>query len=80
MNYIKYIMKYPILGYSVDMHMEQFRYIANRRMKQLGYPDPYPGAQEGITWLDEQINLRKEKAFFETRVVEYQSGGALEWD
>ena len=80
LNYIKYIMKYPILGYSVDMHMEQFRYIANRRMKQLGYPDPYPGAQEGITWLDEQINLRKEKAFFETRVVEYQSGGALEWD
>ena len=30
--------------------------------------------------LDEQANLRKEKNFFETRVIEYQTGGALSWD
>jgi hypothetical protein len=24
--------------------------------------------------------LRKEKNFFETRVIEYQTGGALSWD
>ncbi|MEC8527514.1 MAG: hypothetical protein VXY63_09250, partial [Pseudomonadota bacterium] len=25
-------------------------------------------------------DLRKEKNFFETRVIEYQTGGALSWD
>ncbi|MDE1941647.1 MAG: hypothetical protein KGI47_00690 [Betaproteobacteria bacterium] len=29
--------------------------------------------------LDEQTNLRKEKNLFETRVTEYQTGGALSW-
>jgi hypothetical protein len=26
------------------------------------------------------MDLRKEKNFFETRVIEYQTGGALTWD
>jgi ribonucleotide reductase beta subunit family protein with ferritin-like domain len=26
------------------------------------------------------IDLKKEKNFFETRVTEYQTGGALSWD
>ncbi|MES1939289.1 ribonucleotide-diphosphate reductase subunit beta [Salinisphaera sp. T5B8] len=26
------------------------------------------------------MDLKKEKNFFETRVIEYQSGGALSWD
>jgi hypothetical protein len=26
------------------------------------------------------MDLRKEKNFFETRVIEYQTGGALSWD
>ena len=34
----------------------------------------------GEDWLDKQANLRKEKNFFETRVTEYQTGGALQWD
>lgn len=80
-NYIKYILKYPILGYSVDTHMGQFRYIANRRMRQLGLPDPYPGAEDCVPWLDEQAGgTKKEKNFFETRVTEYQTGGALSWE
>ena len=28
----------------------------------------------------EMIDLKKEKNFFETRVTEYQTGGALSWD
>jgi hypothetical protein len=31
-------------------------------------------------WMAEMIDLKKEKNFFETRVTEYQSGGALSWD
>jgi len=26
------------------------------------------------------MDLRKEKNFFETRVIEYQTGGALNWE
>jgi ribonucleoside-diphosphate reductase beta chain len=29
--------------------------------------------------MSEAVDLKKEKNFFETRVTEYQTGGALEW-
>ena len=79
-SYAGYIMRDPILGYSKEDHVEQFRYIANRRAKQLKVAQPFPGAESALPWLDEQANLRKEKNFFETRVTEYQTGGALSWD
>ncbi len=79
-GYAKYLMRRPILGYSAEDHTEQFRYIANRRARQLGIEEPFPGAECTLPWLDEQSNLRKEKNFFETRVTEYQTGGALSWD
>jgi len=28
----------------------------------------------------EMIDLKKEKKFFEKRITEYQTGGALNWD
>jgi ribonucleoside-diphosphate reductase beta chain len=78
--YADYILRDPILGYSKEDHNEQFRFIANRRARQLGLEEPFPGAEAALPWLDEQANLRKEKNFFETRVTEYQTGGALSWD
>ncbi len=79
--YAGYILRDPILGYSARMHIGQFQYIANRRANQLGLKEePFPGAESTLPWLDEQANLRKEKNFFETRVTEYQTGGALSWD
>ena len=77
--YAHYILREPILGYKAEEHVEQFRYIANRRAKQLGFEEPFPGAQCALPWLDEQSNIRKEKNFFETRVTEYQTGGGLSW-
>ncbi len=79
-DYARYILRDPILGYSADEHIEQFRFIANRRAKQLQQTEPFPGVENTLTWLDEQANLRKEKNFFETRVTEYQTGGALKWE
>ena len=78
--YAGYILREPILGYSAELHMGQFRFVANRRARQVGLAEPYPGAPNVLPWLDEQVNLRKEKNFFETRVTEYQTGGALAWD
>jgi ribonucleoside-diphosphate reductase beta chain len=79
-GYAGYILRDPILGYSKEDHIGQFRYMANRRAHQLGIEEPFPGAEATLPWLDEQANLRKEKNFFETRVTEYQAGGALKWD
>lgn len=79
-EYAKYILRRPILGYTAEDHCEQFRFIANRRARSLGIDEPFPGAKCTLPWLDEQTNLRKEKNFFETRVTEYQTGGALSWD
>ena len=78
--YASYILHDPILGYNADLHVQQFRFIANRRARQVGVEEPFPGAENVLPWLDEQANLRKEKNFFETRVTEYQTGGALAWD
>jgi len=78
--YARYILREPILGYCADDHVAQFRYIANRRARQLGVNEPFPGADCALPWLDEQSNIRKEKNFFETRVTEYQTGSVLSWD
>jgi ribonucleoside-diphosphate reductase beta chain len=78
-GYARFLLREPILGYTADDHIMQFRYIANRRARQLGLEDPFPGAACALPWLDEQSNIRKEKNFFETRVTEYQTGGALSW-
>jgi len=78
--YSGYLLREPMLGYSAAQHMGQFRYIANRRARQLGLVEPFSGAENVLPWLDEQANLRKEKNFFETRVTEYQTGGALAWE
>jgi ribonucleoside-diphosphate reductase beta chain len=77
--YAHFILKKPILGYSALEHIEQSRYIANRRARSLGFSEPFPGAQCALPWLDEQANLRKEKNFFETTVIDY-SKTALKWD
>ncbi|MDR2031337.1 MAG: ribonucleotide reductase, partial [Azoarcus sp.] len=78
--YAGYVLRDPVLGYSADLHMEQFRFVANRRARQLGFAEPFPGAEAALPWLDEQANLRKEKNFFETRITEYQTGGSLVWE
>ena len=78
--YAGYILRDPIVGYSKEDHVAQFRYIANRRARQMNMEEPFPGAENALPWLDEQANLRKEKNFFETRVTEYQTGGALSWE
>ncbi len=78
-GYAQYLLDSPILGYSAEDHIAQFRFIANRRCKQLGQPPAFEGAKAALPWLDEQANVRKEKNFFETRVTEYQSGGGLKW-
>jgi len=79
LGYANFLLPEPILGYCAEDHINQFRFIANRRAKQLDMEQPFPNATNALPWLDEQANLKKEKNFFETRVTEYQTGGGLSW-
>jgi len=69
-----------VLGLNVSMFDEYLKFIANRRLKQIGLPEQWPGAQNPFPWMSEMLDLKKEKNFFETRVIDYQVGGALAWD
>jgi ribonucleoside-diphosphate reductase beta chain len=69
-----------VLGLNAPMFKEYLRFVANRRAQQIGLDVLYPGATNPFPWMSELIDLKKEKNFFETRVTEYQTGGALSWD
>jgi ribonucleoside-diphosphate reductase beta chain len=69
-----------ILGMNATMFDEYLKYIANRRFVQIGLPEQYTNVSNPFPWMSEMVDLRKEKNFFETRVIEYQTGGALNWD
>lgn len=69
-----------VLGMNAAMMEEYLHFIANRRLAQLGLPEQYAQTQNPFPWMSEIMDLRKEKNFFETRVIEYQTGGALSWE
>lgn len=79
-EYARDTMPRGVLGMNAKMMEGYLQFIANRRLAQLGLPEQYPGAQNPFPWMSEIMDLRKEKNFFETRVIEYQTGGALTWD
>ncbi len=69
-----------VLGLNATMFKEYLRFIANRRCQQIGIDPLFDKADNPFPWMAEMIDLKKEKNFFETRVIEYQTGGALSWD
>ena len=79
-QYARDTMPRGVLGMNASMMEEYLQYIANRRLAQLGLPAQFKGVENPFPWMSEIMDLRKEKNFFETRVVEYQTGGALSWD
>ena len=79
-DYARDTMPRGVLGMNAAMMEEYLQFIANRRLIQIGLPEQYPGTQNPFPWMSEIMDLRKEKNFFETRVIEYQTGGALTWD
>lgn len=79
-EYARDTMPRGVLGMNAQMMEEYLQFIANRRLAQLGLPEQFSGAENPFPWMSEMMDLRKEKNFFETRVIEYQTGGALSWD
>ncbi|WP_349617369.1 ribonucleotide-diphosphate reductase subunit beta [Azotobacter salinestris] len=79
-EYARDTMPRGVLGMNATMMEDYLKFIANRRLSQLGLPEQYPGTTNPFPWMSEIMDLKKEKNFFETRVIEYQTGGALSWD
>ena len=79
-RYAEDTMPRGVLGLNAPMFKEYLRFIANRRCQQIGLDAIYEGATNPFPWMSEMIDLKKEKNFFETRVTEYQTGGALNWE
>src|SRR3990167_6303267 len=79
-SYAKDTMPQGILGMNAEMFKEYIHFIANRRCAQIGLPEQFVGAENPFPWMSEILDLKKEKNFFETRVIEYQAGGTLVWD
>ena len=69
-----------VLGLNASMFKEYLRFVANRRALQIGLDAMYPQATNPFPWMSEMIDLKKQRNFFETRVIEYQTGGALNWE
>ncbi len=67
-----------ILGLNAELFRQYVQHIADRRLERIGLGVKY-GSSNPFPWMGETMDFRKEKNFFETRVTEYQHGGALQW-
>ncbi len=79
-EYARDTMPRGVLGMNANMMADYLMFIANRRLAQIGLAEQFPGVRNPFPWMSEIMDLKKEKNFFETRVTEYQTGGALSWD
>ncbi|KAF1017741.1 MAG: ribonucleotide-diphosphate reductase subunit beta [Burkholderia sp.] len=79
-GYAEDTMPRGVLGLNASMFKSYLRFIANRRCQQIGLDALFQNWENPFLWMSEMIDLKKERNFFETRVFEYQTGGALSWE
>ncbi|SAK87291.1 ribonucleotide-diphosphate reductase subunit beta [Caballeronia temeraria] len=79
-RYAEDTMPRGVLGLNASMFKSYLRFICNRRCQQIGLDPLFPNEENPFPWMSEMIDLKKERNFFETRVIEYQTGGALTWE
>ncbi|WP_232667242.1 ribonucleotide-diphosphate reductase subunit beta [Pseudonocardia sp. TRM90224] len=78
--YARDTMPRGVLGLSAELCEQYMHFITDRRAQQIGLAPIFGEQENPFPWMSEAMDLQKEKNFFETRVIEYQSGGALDWD
>ncbi|WBQ07574.1 ribonucleotide-diphosphate reductase subunit beta [Kribbella sp. CA-293567] len=78
--YSRATMPNGMLGLTSDLCEQYMHFITDRRAEQIGIKPIFGETRNPFGWMSEQMDLQKEKNFFETRVIEYQSGGGLSWD
>lgn len=79
-NYAQDVLPPGILGLNPSMFLDYMQYIGNRRLEAVGMKFRFKSDKNPFDFLSEVQDLLKAKNFFETRVTEYQSAGALDDD
>ncbi|MFI5733878.1 ribonucleotide-diphosphate reductase subunit beta [Kribbella sp. NPDC051587] len=69
-----------MLGLTADLCEQYMHFITDRRAEQIGLAPIFGETRNPFGWMSEVMDLKKEKNFFETRVIEYQSSSGLSWD
>jgi len=67
------------LGINSNLFGEYVEYVADRRLERIRLKKVF-GTNNPFPWMSQSTDLNKEKNFFETRVTEYQTAGALDWN
>jgi ribonucleoside-diphosphate reductase beta chain len=68
-------------GLGHDAVASYIRYIANRRLSQLGLRNMYPEISNPLPWMDDMLNGIEHANFFETRATEYSKAATKgSWD
>ena len=76
-KYAEDVLPRGILGLNSSMFVNYMQFIANRRLEALDMEFRYESDSNPFPWLSEVIDLKKQKNFFETRVIDYQDDSAL---
>ena len=66
-----------ISGLKADEVKQYIRYIADRRLNDLGLDNLYKVTQNPLQWLDSMINAKEHANFFENRATEYAKGAVI---
>ena len=66
-----------IEGMDADSVKQYIRYIADRRLTQLGLNELYHVEKNPLPWLDEMLNAVEHANFFENRATEYSKAATL---
>jgi ribonucleoside-diphosphate reductase beta chain len=78
--YARDTMPRGMLGLTAEHCAQYMHFVTDRRAVQIGLAPLFGETENPFPWMSEAMDLKKEKNFFETRVIEYQTGGGLDWD
>lgn len=68
-----------VLGLNAGLFRDYVQHVADRRLERIGLAPLY-GSHNPFPWMNEAADLGREKNFFETTVMDYQSSAGLSWD
>ncbi len=60
------------------MMEDYLKFIANRRLTQIGLKEEYSGTTNPFPWMSEIMDLMKREELLRDPLIEYQTVGALE--
>lgn len=68
-------------GLDKDSIKAYIRYIADKRLLQMGLKTQFKVKENPLPWLEEMLNSQEHASFFETRVTEYQKSSIVgDWN